>query len=75
MNIETNKVLKIKAFLAYTNFYTTKELDSALRKLYIKYGKTLKMKEQERIATEYDNLQGITRSEPKSLEKYLYEYG
>lgn len=72
--VETTKNLKINTFLAYADFYTTKELDEALHKLYLKYGKTTKMKEQERIDTEYDRRREITRDKPKNYEKYLYQY-
>ena len=72
--IETNKNLKIKAFLAYANFYSTKELDSALHKLYIKYGPTPLMKEQEKLHREHDSLRGLSTEPIEYYEKYLYRY-
>ena len=72
--IETNKDLEIKTFLAYANFYNTKELDSALHKLFIKYGPTVVMKEQEEIHREYDSLRGLSIKPIEYFEKYLYEY-
>ncbi len=74
VDIETNKDLKITTFIAYSDFYSTQKLDTALHKLYIKYGKTLRMKKQEEFNREYDSLRGITRYKPKNYEKYLYEY-
>jgi hypothetical protein len=75
INIETDKNLNIKTLLAYTNFYNTKALDSALHKLYLKYGLTTDMKEQKRIDIEHDSLRGKSSSNSKNYEKPLYHYG